>query len=152
MIRAAAVAAILVAAACAGCRSQPSPPRTAQSPAGAPASQAIGWRKLGSWSGQGDLQTPSFESATGQLRVRWRASAPAGSSGGSFQLSARSAISGRVLQVAVEPTGPGEGTAYISQDPHDMYMEVESVRLDWAFTVEEAVAGAIQAVPSDRGR
>jgi hypothetical protein len=33
-----------------------------------------------------------------------------------------------------------------------MYMEVESVRLDWAFTVEEAVAGAIQAVPSDRGR
>lgn len=151
MPRAALALALLAVLASVGCRSG----RSANERQGARAAsdvQAVGWRKLGSWAGHGNLQTPSFETVTGQLRVRWRASRPAGSAGGSFELAAKSAISGRVLQVAVDRTGPGEGTAYVSQDPHDMYMEVESTNLDWSFTVEEAIAGFVQPIPSGAAR
>ena len=72
--------------------------------------------------------------------------------GDMHQLAAKSAISGRVLQVAVDRTGPGEGTAYVSQDPHDLYLEVESADLDWSFTVEEGVSGAIESIPSGPAR
>jgi hypothetical protein len=112
------------------------------------APRVVGWRKLGEWSGRGNLQTASMETVTGQLRVRWRATAiPAAaasgvSSGpGMLRISANSAISGRLLQVAVEHDGPGAGVGDVTQDPHDLYMVVESSNLDWSFTVEEAVSG-----------
>jgi hypothetical protein len=145
-VRRVSLLAVVLCAACA-CRSEPPP--SVQAGAGA---QAVGWRKVGSWSGRGNLQTDSFESVSGQLRIRWRATNGPSSGDGSFRLTAHSAISGRPLQVAVDRQGAGEGTAFVDQDPHVFYMSVESAKLDWSFTVEEAISGTIQGVPSTPGR
>jgi hypothetical protein len=134
------VAGLVAAAAAAGaCRSQAK--QTA-----APAEHNVVWRPLGSWSGHGSLQTESFTSETGTLRIRWEAAREAGSvpgpavsDGAAFRLTAHSAISGRVLQQVVDHPGPGNGTGYVQQDPHVFYMVVESSQVNWKFTVEEAI-------------
>ena len=100
------------------------------------------WRQLGSWSGRGSLQTESFTSETGALRVRWETTLPKAdprSAPGLFRLNAHSAISGRLLQQVVEQAGAGSGVGYVQQDPHVFYVVVESNQLSWTFTVEEAI-------------
>ena len=103
----------------------------------------VAWRQLGTWSGRGNVQTESFTSDTGTLRVRWTTTAETGkhdAAAPSFRLSAHSAISGRLLQPVVEHAGAGEGIGYVQQDPHVMYMVVESNDMAWKVTVEEAVS------------
>ena len=105
--------------------------------------QSVAWRSLGSWSGHGNLQTQSFASDTGALRIRWETTSQSGDTAkpsAFFRLDAHSAISGRLLQQAVEQAGPGKGVGYVQQDPHVFYLVVESSDVNWAFTVEEAVA------------
>jgi hypothetical protein len=126
------VVAVLSSGAC-GPRADPKPQGTAR---------GVVWRPLGSWSGRGSLQTESFTSESGALRVRWEtkrpeADAPLGT--GVFHLNAHSAISGRLLQQVVEQAGPGSGIGYVQQDPHVFYVVVESNQLNWTFTVEEAI-------------
>ena len=106
-----------------------------------PASTSVAWRQLGSWSGRGNAQTESFSSDTGTLRVRWQARATDGTTSAMtpFRLAAHSAISGRLLQPVVEHNGPGQGIGYVQQDPHVLYIVVESGALAWTVTVEEAV-------------
>jgi hypothetical protein len=107
----------------------------------APAKQTL-WRPLGSWSGRGSLQTESFTSESGALRVRWQTTpeqAQLPQPSGVFRLNAHSAISGRLLQPVVDQAGVGSGVGYVQQDPHVFYVVVESNRLNWTFTVEEAV-------------
>lgn len=130
----------LLAAAC-GARAE-QPPK--------PAERTVVWRQLGSWSGHGSMQTESFTSDTGALRVRWETSAPpSGVATGSpeglryesgvFRLTAHSAISGRPLQQVVDHAGAGSGVGYVQQDPHVFYVVVESSQVNWTFTVEEAI-------------
>jgi len=97
------------------------------------------YRTLGTWSGHGNVQTESFTSDTGTLRVKWEALAVGGAVEPSFSLEAHSAISGRVLQTVVDKGGAGEGVGYVQQDPHVFYMVVESAGVNWKFTVEEAI-------------
>jgi hypothetical protein len=116
-------------------------PRANQAP---PAERSVAWRRLGSWSGRGSLQTESFTSDTGTLRVRWDTTSASGqgtapATAGSFRLEARSAISGRLLQEVVDHSGAGGGVGYVQQDPHVFYIVVESTQLNWEFTVEEAI-------------
>ena len=103
--------------------------------------RGVVWRPLGSWSGRGSLQTESFTSETGALRVRWETTLKAESplAPGMFRLNAHSAISGRLLQPVVEQAGAGSGIGYVQQDPHVFYVVVESNQLNWIFTVEEAI-------------
>ena len=104
--------------------------------------QSVLWRPLGSWSGRGSLQTESFTSETGALRVRWQTTpdkAEPAEPSGVFRLNAHSAISGRLLQPVVDQAGVGSGIGYVQQDPHVFYVVVESNQLNWTFTVEEAV-------------
>jgi len=129
---AAAAAVALFAAACG-------------SPSSSASKEVVVWRAVGSWSGRGNLQTESFTSDSGSLRVRWETAGEASHGAGTFRLTARSAISGRSLKVAVEQQGPGRGTSYVNDDPHVFYMTVESANLDWSFTVDDAVAGAAPA-------
>jgi hypothetical protein len=108
------------------------------------AEPGVAWRQLGSWSGRGSLQTESFTSDTGTLRVRWEAistdqAGPAKVAPGTFRLDAHSAISGRLLQQVVDHPGAGGGVDYVQQDPHVFYIVVESTRLNWRFTVDEAI-------------
>ena len=120
---------------------------TACGPRGNPrpqgAAPSVVWRPLGSWSGRGSLQTESFTSDTGALRVRWEASRPsspdAPTASAVFRLNAHSAISGRLLQQVVDQAGAGSGVGYVQQDPHVFYVVVESSQRNWRFTVEEAI-------------
>jgi hypothetical protein len=99
----------------------------------------VAWHRLGSWSGVGSLQTESFESGTGSLRVEWKTTNETAPGKGTFRLAFHSSISGRELQVAVDRKGTGADTAYVQQDPHVFFAKVESANLEWSFTVDEAV-------------
>ena len=128
--------AALAACAASGCRGQvPPPPK--------PAATTIAYHQLGSWSGHGNLQTESFTSDTGALRVRWETTAEPGDAAspaqGAFKISAHSAISGRLLQEVVDHAGVGSGVGYVQQDPHVFYVVVDAHHVNWKFTVEEAV-------------
>ena len=112
--------------------------------ANAPARQETTWRKLGEWSGHGTTQTDSFTSDSGALRIRWKTTARAGEPApGSFVLTIHSSISGRPLQVAVDQQGPGENTAYVTDDPRVFFAKIDSAGLDWSFTVEEGYSGPV---------
>jgi hypothetical protein len=130
------VIAVAAAFAAAGCRRQPPPPPK-------PAEPTIAYHQLGSWSGHGNLQTESFTSDTGALRVRWETTAAPGDAAspaqGAFKISAHSAISGRLLQEVAEQAGVGSGVGYVQQDPHIFYVVVDARHVNWKFTVEEAV-------------
>jgi len=132
-----AVAAGLMAGGCGG------QARRAEKP-----QQAIAWKAVGSWSGRGNRQTESFRSDSGALRVRWtttiRSTANHDSgAAGTFRVTAHSAISGRLLEQVVDHHGAGSGIGYVNQDPHVFYLMVESDRLDWTLSVEEAIAGTV---------
>src|SRR5262245_18602510 len=104
------------------------------------------WRKLGTWSGHGSMQTDPFISDTGSLRLRWETSheTPAGS--GTFRVTLHSDVSGRPLLVAVEARGVGRDTTYVTEDPRPFLLAVEAANVDW--TTEAAEAVAATAPPS----
>jgi hypothetical protein len=85
------------------------------------------------------MQTESFESGSGSLRVQWKTTNETAPGKGTFRLAFHSSISGRELQVAVDRKGIGSDTAYVQQDPHVFFAKVESANLEWSFTVDEAV-------------
>jgi hypothetical protein len=122
------VAALLLAAV--GCRdaAKPVPGRE------------IAWRRLGSWSGQGNVQTESFTSDTGSMRVQWKTANETTPGSGTFRLSINSSISGRPLLTAVDRRGVGADVAYVQEDPRVFFAVVDSANLDWSFTIEEAVS------------
>jgi hypothetical protein len=124
------LASVLMAQGCRAPEAAPPPPKT-----------VVQWHQLGRWSGRGNLQTQSFTSESGSLRVRWETTAGTGP----FLLTIHSAISGRPLQVAVDRHGPGRDTAYINEDPRMFYAVVESASVDWSFTVEEAFSANTSA-------
>jgi hypothetical protein len=109
-----------------------------QLPKAAPKSE-VAWHRLGAWSGVGSLQTESFESGTGSLRVQWKTANETVPGKGTFRLAFHSSISGRELQVAVERNGVGADTAYVQQDPHVFFAKVESANIEWSFSVDEAL-------------
>jgi hypothetical protein len=127
------VASVLAGGAC---RSQPKP---------ATKREVVVWHAIGSWSGQGNTQTGSFTDDSGAMRVRWETRKESSPGQGTFQLSLHSAISGRPLAMAVDQHGVGRGSAEIQEDPHVAYMVVESANIEWAFTLEEAVGGTVEA-------
>ena len=103
-----------------------------RAPQAAPPPQTVvQWHQLGRWSGRGNLQTESFTSETGSLRVRWETARGSGA----FLLTIHSAISGRPLNVAVEQHGPGHDTAYVNEDPRMFYAVVESAASHSSFSV-----------------
>jgi hypothetical protein len=130
------VVTVFVALAAGGCHGRSDlPPK--------PRERAIGYHLLGSWSGRGSLQTESFTSDTGALRVRWETNLQPGDDAavttGALRITAHSAISGRPLQEVVNQKGVGRGVGYVQQDPHVFYLVVDSSHADWKFTVEEAI-------------
>ena len=104
-------------------------------------SQPVIWRKVGSWSGRANVQTDSFTVETGALRLRWEARSKGPPGAGSFKVSLHSAISGRLLQIAVDRRGSGQDVTYIEDEPRVSYLVVESADLEWTLSLEEAVPG-----------
>jgi hypothetical protein len=112
------------------------PARAAQTPAPA----VTTWRPLGTWEGRGDRQSDSFDVVTGAMRLRWQTSGGSDAAEGRLRVSLYSAISGRPLQVIVDRTGPGSDTAYLEDEPRVSYLVIESDRVDWTLTLDEAVS------------
>src|SRR3989442_456686 len=90
-----ALSAALLATAC---RSQrPSLP--------ADAKEIIGWSRLGSWSGRGNLQTETFTSETGGFRVTWETRNALRPGAGTLKVTFRSGDSGNPIIEAQDAQG-----------------------------------------------
>lgn len=103
------------------------------------------WQHLGSWSGRDNVQTESFVSDTGYLRITWETSHETQPRAGTFKLTVMSSISGRALLVAVDFKGMGRDIAYVTEDPRPFYVVVESSNVEWKFTVDEGFPGTIKS-------
>jgi len=103
------------------------------------------WRKLGTWSGHGSMQTDPFISDTGSLRLRWETNREAAAGTGTFRVTLHSDVSGRSLLVAVDTRGVGRDTTYVTEDPRPFFLAVESANVDWTIEAAEAVAATAPA-------
>jgi hypothetical protein len=122
----------------------------AVSGAAAAKQEIVLWNAVAEWSGRGNAQTESFSGDTGGFRFRWTTSRESPPGTGRFKLTLHSAISGRPLAVAVDTTGVGADTAYVSEDPRTFHVVIESQNVDWTVVVEEPIRGVID--PAARPR
>ena len=112
----------------------------------------VEWRSLGSWSGNGNIQTESLNLEIPEWRIRWETKNPHSKEDATFKVELHSAISGRTLSVPVdEHGGPDHDFAYITEIPHLFYLSIESKNVDWTVTAEEPVLAkpAEKANPKD---
>lgn len=113
-------------------------PRAADTP-------TVVWRKLGTWSGHGTMQTEPFISDSGSLRLDWETRNEAVPGKGTFRVTLHSDVSGRSLLVAVEARGPGRDVTYVTEDPRSFFLVIEGADLDWTLTAHEAVPATAKA-------
>src|SRR5262245_2925456 len=113
------------------------------------ATDTVAWKPLGSWSGHGVMQTEAFISDTGSLRITWETRNEAVPGKGVFTVALHSGVSGRTLLDAVSHTGVGRDVAYVTEDPREFFLVIESSNLDWSVSVDEGFP-AIKAQPSGR--
>ena len=85
------------------------------------------------------MQTESFISDTGQLRLRWETKNERSPGAGRFKIVLHSAVSGRPLADVVERRGTGRETSYVNEDPRAFFLVVDSTNLDWTVAVDEGV-------------
>jgi len=102
------------------------------------------WRPLGSWSGRGSAQTESVTSDSGTVRVTWETRNEPHKDAGTFRLLFQSAVSGRLLAVATEQRGVGQGESVIPESPRPVYFRIESEDIDWSITVDEGLVGTLR--------
>ena len=111
--------------------------------------EMVAWKPLGSWSGHGVMQTEAFISDTGSLRITWETRNEAVPGKGVFTVALHSGVSGRPLLDAVSHQGPGRAVAYVTEDPREFFLVIESLNLDWSVSVDEGFP-ATRAQPSAR--
>ncbi|MGD1094833.1 MAG: hypothetical protein ABSB35_22925 [Bryobacteraceae bacterium] len=121
------IAAVLLTGAC----SSPTKPAAKQ--------VKVGWRPLGSWTGHGSTQTESFQIESGEVRLRWQTTNEKSPGTGTFVVGVHSAVSGRLLDQAIEFRGVGHDISYVTEDPHWSYLVIDSNNVDWSVEVEEPV-------------
>jgi hypothetical protein len=110
-------------------------------PETAPQQAEMGWSHVASWSGHANYQTDSFNIGTGQWRIKWESKPAQFSEKANFRITVHSSISGRFVTVAVDHQGAGNGIAYISEDPREFFLVVDSSGVEWNMEVEEGVVG-----------
>jgi len=129
------LATTVLAGASSGCRD------AATSEAAAAAAPAAVWHPLGTWSGQGNRQTDSFDVTTGALQLRWEARETAPGAG-RLAVSLHSAISGRPLQTVLDVRGGGAAVVYVEDEPRVSYLVVESAGVEWRLELLQRVPGS----------
>ena len=135
----------LLLTACESRQPEPAPPAAAANTL---------WHSLGDWSGNGDRQTESFDVTTGSMRLTWEALQWEALQEGApdtarFRVSLHSAISGRPLQTIVDSQEAGAGIVDLAANPRVAYLLIESERIRWRVTLQEAVTGS--PISGDRG-
>ena len=113
----------------------------AGAPAEVPSKAALAPRQLGSWTGHGST-TLGFTSESGSFRVEWRTRSLDAQRPGTFELTLRSGISGRPLQVIADHEGAGSGAVDFGDDPRLYEFLVESNGVEWSIAVHETYAPA----------
>jgi hypothetical protein len=126
-------ALLLVLAAATACGPEPDAARDTVRPAASIS------RELGSWSGAGN-STLGFASESGSFRITWKTTNLDAARPGEFQLTLRSGISGRPLQVIADQHGTGSGSAEFGDDPRLYEFLVESAGAEWSVSVQETFA------------
>jgi outer membrane biogenesis lipoprotein LolB len=111
----------------------------AGAPDAVPPNAALAPRQLGSWTGRGST-TLGFTSESGSFRVEWKTRALDSARPGRFQLTLRSGISGRPLQVIADHEGSGSGAVDFGDDPRLYEFIVESNGVEWSISVQETYA------------
>jgi hypothetical protein len=104
----------------------------------------LSWKRVGSWSGRGNVQTESFTSDTGGFRVLWETRNETSPGTGRLRVVFRSGDSGREIMDAVDVRGNGHGTAEVGDRPRWYFLTIDSANVDWTVTVEEPVQSAIK--------
>jgi hypothetical protein len=107
----------------------------------APKQTEMGWSPVASWSGHASYQTDSFNIGTGQWRIKWETRSAQSAANSNFRVTVHSSISGRFVTVAVDHQGAGNGVAYVSEDPREFFLVVDSSGVEWKMEVEEGVVG-----------
>jgi hypothetical protein len=132
MRNAALLALVVIAAAC--------QPATDDSAAARPRAETPApARELGAWTGKGST-TLGFVSESGSFRITWQARNQNPARPGTFQLTLRSGISGRPMQVIADHLGAGGDTVEFGDDPRIYEFLVESSGIDWSISVQETFA------------
>jgi hypothetical protein len=116
----------------------------AGAPDAVPSKAALAPRQLGSWTGYGNT-TLGFTSESGSFRVEWTTRARDGAQPGRFQLTLRSGISGRPIQVLADYEGSGSGAIDFGDDPRLYEFLVDSSGVEWWIGVQETFAPARKA-------
>jgi hypothetical protein len=96
-------------------------------------------RQIGSWQGTGDRTIGDVMSESGRLRIQWATRGESHADGGTFRLTARSAVSGRLLQVVADQRGEGTGAADLEDDRRTYDFTIESTNLTWSVTMEDVI-------------
>ena len=123
---------VLVAAGAAACQQAPAEPPVGRT---APTTS----RQLGSWNGEGNT-TLGFVSESGSFRINWTVQNKDNARPGTFLLTLRSGISGRVLKVLAEHHSAGGGSVEFGDDPRLYELLVESNGIHWSISAEETLA------------
>ena len=80
-------------------------------------------------------------SDSGRFRISWETRNEYPPSSGTFRLTVQSGVSGRPIQVVADHRGEGRGSARFEDDPRVYNFVVDSMNVDWSFSVEEVFAG-----------
>ena len=98
------------------------------------------WQSRGAWKGHGSTQTNPFTSGTGFLRLTWETHGASAPNAGTFKIILHSDVSGRPLMVAVDRHGPDHDVTYVTEDPRDFFLAIESEGLEWSVEVAEGIS------------
>ncbi len=123
---------LVLAVAGASCRPAPAEPPAERA---APSTS----RQLGSWNGESNT-TLGFVSESGSFRINWTVQNKDNARPGTFLLTLRSGISGRVLKVIAEHRSAGGGSVEFGDDPRLYELLVESNGINWSISAEETMA------------
>jgi hypothetical protein len=93
------------------------------------------------------MQTEPFISDTGSLRLRWDTTHEDAPGTGTFRVTVHSDVSGRALITAVDARGVGRDVTYVTEDPRQFFLAVESSNLDWTLSAEEGMAATAAPAP-----
>ena len=100
------------------------------------AERASAPRRLGSWTGKGST-TLGFTSESGSFLIGWKTRNEKTSQPGHFQLTLRSGISGRPLQLIADHRGDGAAAVEFGDDPRMYEFLVDSNGVEWSISVDE---------------
>lgn len=98
---------------------------------------AADWRTVGVWEGTGVKNTETFETASREWRVIWRAATGDLPGGSALSITARHADNGRLVSIVGSQRGAGTDTSYVRSSPGGYYLEVVGVNVSWTVTVQD---------------